>query len=173
MCSVLAKWHYYLPPTLITQGCKLVWIKIDTSGPSVNQHDSNITEGIGAEFNSGHYLPETHQKSLTAATHIALEIHRQYLWKPFLLIPTETDEDSSSCFRRAHWFSLFSSKKKKKKRFYWSRPQDLDSRILIVTVIIHLWKAWFTFVSPDKALRLRLKLIVMSVRPMKNNTFLL
>ena len=65
--SVLAKWHSYLPITVITQRGKLVWIKIDTSGPPVHQHNSDPTECIKAELNRGYHLPATHQKSVTHA----------------------------------------------------------------------------------------------------------
>lgn len=124
MCSGLAKWHSYLPITLITQGCKLVWIKIDTAGPSMKQHNSDPTDDIWAELNSSYDFPKTHYiHSLIPKTvrmfFNYLNVDGQYLWKPFLFISAETVEDSSICFRRTQWF-FFSSTNIC--RLYWARP---------------------------------------------------
>lgn len=62
--NVLNQWKVrfistYLPITLITQGCKLVWINIYSSWPCINQQNSDVTDHIRTEFNSGYHIPKT------------------------------------------------------------------------------------------------------------------
>lgn len=102
----------------------------------MKQHDFNPTGDITAKRNSGYNLPITwhnqpvipHRKAQKMEIVLWLDVHCWYLWKPFLLISTETDDDSSNCLRRTQWFSFFSSAKpialgcigeRKKQRCFW------------------------------------------------------
>lgn len=52
----------YLPFALVSQGCNLVWIEIDTSGPSVEQHYLDSSQKTRAELNGSFHLPGTQSK---------------------------------------------------------------------------------------------------------------
>lgn len=134
-------WHSYLPITLTSQGFKLVWINIDTSGPSMKQHDFKPTGDVMAKRNWGYNLPITwhnqpfipHRKVQKMEIVLCLDVHWWYLWKPFLLISTETDDDSSNCLRRTQWFS---SAKIIALGCIGERKKQM---LLIRTVLIHDW----------------------------------